>query len=132
MANRNIHALFTAGRVVLLQHPASGLIELAAVLGSPDTLDSMLAAADSGLGGKGSFGGKAPKKGGINMLSGSSGSSTGAGSSGSGPDRMLWLLVLHSSGPMDPLAAESTAAEAAAAAAQISRWQWSACIQTMC
>lgn len=40
------------------------------------------------------------------------------GSSGSGPNRVLWLLVLHSPGPMDPPAAESAdAAEAAAAAA---------------
>jgi hypothetical protein len=131
MANRNIHVLFSAGRVVLLQHPASGITELAAVLGSPDSLDSMLAAADTGFGGKGGFSGKGPKKGGINLLSGSSGSGLGAGggssSSGTGPNRVLWLLVLHSPGPMDPPAAESTAAEDAAAAAQIGEWGLPTC-----
>lgn len=123
MSNRNIHALLTPGRVVLLQHPGSGLIELAAVLGAPDSLDSMLAAAaDTGFGGKGAagFGGKGGKKGGggVSLLSSSSSSASAAGgSSGSGPNRVLWLLVLHSPGPMDPPAAESNAAEAAAAAA---------------
>jgi hypothetical protein len=118
MSNRNIHALLSPGRVVLLQHPASGIIELAAVLGSPDTLDSMLAAADAGFGGKsGSFGGKAGKRPLSGGLASSSGSS--AGSSGSGPERVLWLLVLHSPGPLDPPAAESTAEAEAAAAAQI-------------
>jgi hypothetical protein len=83
----------------------------------------MLAAADTGFGGKGGFSGKGGKKGGTNLLSGSSsgggGFGAGSSSSGTGPDRVLWLLVLHSPGPMDPPAAESTAADDAAAAAQI-------------
>jgi hypothetical protein len=61
MANRNlnIHTLCSPGSV---QHPTSGITELAAVLGSPDSLGSMLAAADTGFGEKGSFGGKAAKR----------------------------------------------------------------------
>lgn len=124
MSNRNIQALLVPGRVVLLQHPSSAITELAVVLGAPDSLDSMLAAAADTFGGKAGFGAKGGgKKGGINLLSGSSGSSSGWGaggssSSGSGPNRVLWLLVLHNPGPMDPPAAEATDA-AATAAAQI-------------
>lgn len=129
MSNRNIQALLVAGRVVLLQHTSSAITELAVVLGAPDSLDSMLAAADT-FGGKAGFGAKGGKKGGINLLSGSSGSSgswgTGGSSngSGSGPNRVLWLLVLHNPGPMDPPAAEATDTDAAAvAAAQIGKRQ---------
>lgn len=120
MVNRNIHALLSAGRVVLLQHPASGLIELAVVLGAPDCLDSMLAAADTVVGGKGGFGGKgAAKKGFSSLQTASSGSGAGSSSSSSGPDRVLWLLVLHNPGPLDPPAAESSADAVAAAAAHV-------------
>jgi hypothetical protein len=97
---------------VLLQQPASGLTELAVIVGSPDTLDQLLAAADSARGG---FGG--PKKGGL-----ASGSGLGSGSAagGVGPERVLWFLVLHQPGPLDEPAADTAAS--AAAAAVIGEW----------
>lgn len=103
MGSRNIHSLLQPGRMVLLQHEASGLTELAAVVGSPDTVDQILAAADSA---KGGFG--AAKKGGLGV-------GAGAGSGGVGPDRVLWFLVLHQPGPLDPPEADRAASTAAAA-----------------
>ncbi|WIA30222.1 hypothetical protein OEZ86_000313 [Tetradesmus obliquus] len=109
LGSRSIHSLLQPGRAVLLQQPASGLTELAVVVGSPDTLDQLLAAADSARGG---FGG--PKKGGFG--SGSGLGSGGAGGGGVGPERVMWFLGLHQPGPLDEPAADDSAASAAAAA----------------
>jgi hypothetical protein len=108
LGSRSIHSLLQPGRAVLLQQPASGLTELALLIGSPDTLDQLLAAADSARGG---FGG--PKKGGLGAGSGLG--AGGAGSGGVGPDRVLWFLVLHQPGPLDEPAADTAASAAAAA-----------------
>jgi hypothetical protein len=108
LGSRSIHSLLQPGRAVLLQQPASGLTELAVIVGSPDTLDQLLAAADSARGG---FGG--PKKGGLG--SGSGLGFGGAGGGGVGPDRVLWFLVLHQTGPLDEQAADTAASAAAAA-----------------
>lgn len=111
MGNRQVQSTLTPGRVVLLQQPGSGLSDLALVLGSPDTLDQLLAASNAG----GGFGGGGPKKG--LLLSSAAGQAAGSGSGGVGPERVLWFLVLHHPSPLDPPAAD--AAASAAAAAQI-------------
>jgi len=111
MAARTVHNQLQPGRVVLLQQPASGLSELAVVVGSPDTLDQILAAADNSRGG---FGG--PKRG-LGPAPGSGGFAGGSSSSsgGMGPNRPLWFLVLHTPGPLDPPAADTSAKAAVAA-----------------
>lgn len=113
MNNKAVHNLLTPGRMVILQHPSSGLCELAVVVGSPDTKSQILAAAESARGGY-SIGKKAA--GGV----GFSNSSVGGGLGGVnvGPDRVLWFMVLHQPGPLDPPPADDTAAAAAAAAAK--------------
>lgn len=114
MSNKAVHSLLTPGRIVLLQHPSTGLSELAVVLGSPDTREQILAAADAASGVLG--GGKKGSKG-LGLSSGSSGAGFSGG--GVGPDRVLWFLVLHQPGPLDLPAAGDDAATTAAAAAQV-------------
>lgn len=120
MINKAVHSLLTPGRIVLLQHPATGLSELAVVVGSPDTRAQILAAADSGRGG---YGGARKGSGGIGLGGSSSSAGSGFSGSGVGPDRVLWFLVLHQPGPLDPPAAVDDGA-AAAAAAQIGEVLW--------
>ena len=111
MSSRTTHQTLTPGRLVLLLQPHSGLTELAAMLGAPDMSPAELGMTE-GLGraiGKGARGG-----GGGGGLTG--GVSSSSSSSGVGPDRVLWFLVAHAPGPLDPPAADEGAAKAAAVA----------------
>lgn len=110
MSSKAAHATLQPGRVVLLQLPATGLTELAVVIGAPDMASELFAESSSG-----GFGGG--KKGGL--LSGGSlgmSSSGGARGGGVGPDRKMWVLVLHTPGPLDTPAADDDNQKAAAAA----------------
>ncbi len=130
MGSRTVHSLLTPGRLVLLSLPGSGLVELAAIVASPDTIDALVRAAADDNGGGHRSSSSSSKRIGIGGGSQSSQLAAVAGGSGAGQgaERVLWLLVLHVPGPLDQpegsssatsgAAEPQTAAAAAAAAAQ--------------